>query len=305
MQVNPSTQRPALIAAELPQPQAAAGEVLIRVHATGVTPTELGWYPTTHAKDGTSRKRAVPGHEFSGVIAGLGKNASGFEIGQEVYGLNDWFADGATAEFCVTQPTSIAPKPSILTHEDAATVPIGALTAWQGLLERTKVQRGERVLVHGAAGAVGIFAVQLARLHGAHVIATASSRNLKLVAELGAAEVIDYQASRFEEQTKKVDVVFDGVGGETLDRSWGMLKPGGRLVTIVDQRNKDVFFIVEPNQKQLIEVGKLLDAGKMKTVVGAVVPLADASKAYSGDIVKTDRRGKVVVTITRSHERQI
>ena len=299
MQVNQSTQGPTLIAAELPQPQPAAGEVLIRVRAAGVTPTELGWYPTTHAKDGTPRNGAVPGHEFSGEIAALGENASGFEVGQQVYGLNDWFANGATAEFCVTQPSSIAPKPATLTHEEAATLPIGALTAWQGLLERTKIQRGERVLVHGAAGAVGIFAVQLARLHGARVIATASSGNLKLLAELGAAEVIDYKASRFEEQTQKVDVVFDGVGGETLDRSWGMLKPGGRLVTIVDQRNKDAFFIVEPNQKQLVEVGKLLDTGRMKTFVGAVVPLVEASNAYSGAIAKTGTRGKVVVAITR------
>jgi NADPH:quinone reductase-like Zn-dependent oxidoreductase len=299
MQVNQSTQGPPLIAAELPQPQPAAGEVLIRVRAAGVTPTELGWSPTTQAKDGTPRKGAVPGHEFSGVIAGLGKNVSGFEVGQEVYGLNDWYADGATAEFCLTQPASIAPKPATLTHEEAATVPIGALTAWQGLLERTKIRRGERVLVHAAAGSVGIFAVQLAHLHGAHVIATASSRNLKLVAELGATEVIDYRASRFEEQTEKVDVVFDGVGGETLDRSWGMLKPGGRLVTIVDYRNKDAFFIVEPNQKQLIEVGKLLDAGVIKTFVGPVVPLAEASSAYRGDSAKTGRHGKMVVAITR------
>ena len=299
MQVNQSTQGPALVAAELPQPQPAAGEVLIRVRAAGVTPTELGWFPTTQAKDGSPRKGAVPGHEFSGVIAGLGQGVSGFEVGQEVYGLNDWFADGATAEFCVTQPGSIASKPASLTHEEAATVPIGALTAWQGLLERTKIQCGERVLVHAAAGSVGVFAVQLARMHGAHVIATASSRNLKLVAELGAEEVIDYQSSRFEEQTQKVDVVFDGVGGETLDRSWGMLKPGGRLVTIVDYRNKDVFFIVEPNQKQLIEVGKLLGTGKMKTFLGPVFPLAEASSAYSGGIAKTGKHGKMVVAITR------
>jgi NADPH:quinone reductase-like Zn-dependent oxidoreductase len=299
MQVNPSTQGPLLIAAERPQPQPAAGEVLIRVCAAGVTPTELGWFPTTHAKDGTPRKGAVPGHEFSGLIAGLGQNVGGFEVGQEVYGLNDWFTDGATAEFCITQPASIAPKPASLTHEEAATVPIGALTAWQGLFQRTKIQRGERVLVHAAAGSVGIFAVQLARLHGAHVIATASSRNLKLVAELGAVEVIDYQASRFEEQTQKVDVVFDGVGGETLERSWGMLKPGGRLVTIVDDRNKDAFFIVEPNQQQLIDVGKLLDARKIKTFAGPVVPLTEASSAYSGDLAKTGKHGKVVVAITR------
>ncbi len=217
MQVNNSTQGPALIATELPQPRPREGELLISVRAAGVTPTELRWYPTSQTKDGAPRKGAVPGHEFSGIIAELGNHASGFEVGQEIYGLNDWFANGATAEFCLTTPPSIAPKPATLTHEDAATVPIGALTAWQGLLDRAKIQPGERVLIHGAAGAVGIFAVQLAHLHGAHVIGTASSANLELIAKLGAEEVIDYRASSFEDRTQKVDVVFDGVGGEVLD----------------------------------------------------------------------------------------
>src|ERR1700722_4397481 len=269
MRVNNSTPGPVLVPADLPQPQPAEGELLIRVGAVGVTPTELLWYPTTQAKDGTPRKGAVPGHEFSGVVAGLGKDTNGFEVGQEIYGFNDWFANGATAEFCLTTSQSIAGKPATLTHAAAATVPIGALTAWQGLLERAKIQPGERVLIHGAAGAVGIFAVQLAHLYGAHVIGTASSANLELIAKLGADEVIDYRASRFEDRTQKVDVVFDGVGGETLARSWSMLKPGGRMVTIVDQASKDEFFIVEPNQKQLTEVGKLLDGGELKTFVGA------------------------------------
>jgi NADPH:quinone reductase-like Zn-dependent oxidoreductase len=304
MRVNPSTAGPVLIAADLPQPQPAEGELLIRVFAAGVTPTELLWYPTTQAKDGTPRKGAVPGHEFSGVVAGLGKNTTGFELGQEIYGFNDWFADGATAEFCVTNPESVAGKPATLTHEAAATVPIGALTAWQGLLERAKIQQGERVLVHGAAGSVGIFAVQLAHLHGAHVIATTSSANLNFVAELGANEVIDYRASRFEDRTPKVDVVFDGVGGETLDRSWSVLKPGGRLVTISagggshpDPRSKDAFFIIEPNQRQLVEVAKMLDAGTLKTYIKAVVPLAEASNAYSGAVPNNRGYGKVVVVI--------
>jgi NADPH:quinone reductase-like Zn-dependent oxidoreductase len=297
MQVNNSTQGPPLIATEVPRPRPGELELLISVRAAGVTPTELLWYPTTHTQDGAPRKGAVPGHEFSGVIAELGKNANGFEVGQEIYGLNDWFADGASAEFCLTTPPSIASKPATLTHEAAATVPIGALTAWQGLLERAKIRPGERVLIHGAAGAVGIFAVQLARLHGAHVIGTASSANLELIAKLGADEVIDYRAARFEDRTQKVDVVFDGVGGETLARSWSLLKPGGRMVTIVDQGSKDAFFIVEPNQNQLTEVARLLDAGDLKTYVGAVVPLADASSAYSGAILKKRENGKVVIVI--------
>jgi NADPH:quinone reductase-like Zn-dependent oxidoreductase len=304
MQVNNSTEGPALIASELPQPRPGEGELLISVRAAGVTPTELLWSPTTQTNDGAPRKGAVPGHEFSGVVAELGRNATGFKVGEEIYGLNDWFADGATAEFCLTIPLNIAGKPVTLTHEAAATVPIGALTAWQGLLERAKIQPGERVLIHGAAGAVGIFAVQLAHLHGAHVIGTASSANLELIAKLGADEVIDYRASRFEDRTQKVDVVFDGVGGETLARSWSMLKPGGRMVTIAasgeyagDQRTKDAFFIVEPNQKQLTEVARLLDAGTLKTYVGAVVPLAEASSAYSGAISKKRDNGKVVIVI--------
>lgn len=304
MQVNNSIQGPALVAAELPEPRPGEGELLISVRAAGVTPTELLWYPTSQTKDGTPRKGAVPGHEFSGVIAELGKNANGFAVGQEIYGLNDWFADGATAEFCLTTPQSIAGKPATLTHAAAATVPIGALTAWQGLLERAKIRPGERVLIHGAAGAVGIFAVQLAHLHGAHVIGTASSANLELIAKLGVDEVIDYRASRFEDRTQKVDVVFDGVGGEVLARSWSMLKPGGRMVTIAageqtgDQRIRDAFFIVEPNQTQLTEVAKLLDAGELKTFIGAVVPLAEASSAYSGDVANKRGSGKVVIVIS-------
>jgi NADPH:quinone reductase-like Zn-dependent oxidoreductase len=304
MQLNHADQKPVLIATELPQPAPGEGELLIRVHAVGVTPTELNWYPSTHAKDGTPRKGAVPGHEFSGVIAALGKNTKGFEVGQDIYGMSDWFANGAIAEFCVTQPQKIAPKPLTLSHEAAATVPIGALTAWQGLFERAKMQPGERVLIQGGAGAVGLFAVQLAHQHGAHVIATASQKNLQLVAELGADEVIDYRASRFEDRSGKVDVVFDTVGGDALDRSWSVLNAGGRLVTIVsglpdnaEQRVKDAFFIVEPSQKQLLEVARLLDAGTLKTYINAVVPFEEASNAYSGYVRGKLGYGKVVIVI--------
>jgi NADPH:quinone reductase-like Zn-dependent oxidoreductase len=287
-----------------PQPVPGEGELLIRVRAVGVTHTELDWYPTTHTKDGAPRKGAVPGHEFSGVVAALGKNTKGFVVGQEIYGMSDWFVNGAIAEFCVTQPQSIAPKPMTLTHEAAASVPIGALTAWQGLFERAKMQPGERVLIQGGAGAVGLFAVQLAHQHGAHVIATASQKNLQLVAELGADEVIDYKTSRFEDRSGKVGVVFDTAGGDALDRSWSVLNPGGRLVTIVsglpdnaEQRMKDAFFIVEPSQKQLLEVATLLDTGTLKTYVNAVVPFEEASDAYSGTVRGKLGYGKVVIVI--------
>jgi NADPH:quinone reductase-like Zn-dependent oxidoreductase len=304
MRLSDSAQPPVLVEETVPQPQPRRGELLVRVYAAGVTPTELLWYPTTHSKNGERRSHAVPGHEFSGVIAAVGEDTIGFEIGQEVYGMNDWFADGALAEYCITQPTSVAQKPPSLTHVEAAAVPIGALTAWQGLFDRTRLQAGEHILVHGGAGAVGIFAIQLARLHGAHVTATASARNLAFVSQLGAEQVIDYRAVRFEENIPEMDVVFDTVGGETLQRSWGVLKPDGRMITIAtdsetttDDRVKHAFFIVEPNHEQLTRIGDLLEAGDLQPVVDAVLPLTRASEAYTGEVRQRRGCGKLVVAV--------
>jgi NADPH:quinone reductase-like Zn-dependent oxidoreductase len=151
--------------ASVPRPGRA--ELLIQVCAAGVILTELSWYPTSHRKTGEARVGAVPGHEFSGVVAAVGEQVGSLEIGQDVYGMNDWYSDGAIAEYCIAPFFAIAPKPHSLTHAEAASVPISALTAWQGLFERAKLQPGERVLVHGGAGAVGIFVIQLAKLHGA------------------------------------------------------------------------------------------------------------------------------------------
>jgi len=305
VQVNSADQSPMLIVAKLPKPEPGFSEVLIQVHAAGVTPSELLWYPTTHTKSGTARILAVPGHEFSGVIAALGKDVKEFKIGDEVYGLNDWFVDGATAEFCITLPQNIARKPTTLSHEAAASVPIGALTSWQGLIDRAKLKPGERVLVHGGAGAVGLYAVQLAHIRGAHVITTVAAQDIHFVKGLGADEAIDYKASRFEEVVRDVDVVFDGVGGHTLERSWNVLKPGGRMITIAadsestaDERVRDAFFIVEPNQKQLVEIAKQLDAGALKAFVKTTVSLNDASAAYSGEIMHKSGYGKIVIAIS-------
>src|SRR5215475_9130651 len=293
-----------LVEENVPQPQPGRGELLIQVHAAGVTSKELLWYPTTHKKSGERRSGAVPGHEVSGVVAAVAKDTPGFDVGQEVYGMNDWFSDGATAEYCITQPSSIAPKPAGLTHVEAASVPIGALTAWQGLFDRARLQAGERVLVHGGAGAVGLFAIQLARFQGAHVVSTASARNLAFVSELGAEQVFDYQATRFEEKLSEIDVVFDTVGGETLQRSWSVLKPGGRMITIAaeseataDERVKQAFFIVEPNHEQLTRIGKLLETRRLQTVVDAVLPLAQASVAYTGEVKQRRGRGKLVIAV--------
>jgi NADPH:quinone reductase-like Zn-dependent oxidoreductase len=289
---------------EMAHPLPGAKDVLIQVHAAGVTPTEVQWYPSTHGKDGQPRIGAVPGHEFSGVIAAVGADVTELGVGDEVFGMNDWFADGAMAEFCLAQPAALARKPARLTHTEAASVPIGALTAWQGLIERAKIRRGETVLVHGGAGAVGIYAVQLAHNRGARVVATVCARNLEFVRELGADRVIDYRSVRFEEQVKDVDVVFDTVGGETLDRSWQVLKPGGRLVTIAadaegtrDAREQKAFFIVEADGKQLAQIGEMLEQGALRTVVDSVVPFGEARLAYEGRVKDRLGRGKMVVMI--------
>lgn len=297
----------AFVERELPIPIAASNELLIRVHAAGVTPTELIWYPTTHTQDGALRQDPVLGHEFSGVVAAVGRDASGFHVGQEVYGMNDWFSDGATAEYCTALPSSVALKPARLSHVEAASVPIGALTAMQGLFDRAELRPGERVLIHGGAGAVGVFAIQLAKRAEAQVFTTASARHAEFLAQLGADHVIDYRTERFEDQLRDLDVIFDAVGGETLRRSWPVLRPGGRMVTIAaaeetvqDERTKAAFFIVEPMHHQLAEIAHLVDQRALKTFVDGTVPLAQASTAYLGTAKRLEGLGKVVVEISTS-----
>jgi NADPH:quinone reductase-like Zn-dependent oxidoreductase len=293
-----------LAPAEVETPQPQRGEVLIRVHAAGVTHTELLWQPTTHTKSGENRRHAIPGHEFSGTISAVGAGADG-TVGEEVFGMNDWYAQGATAEFCCAPPSAIAPKPARLTHLEAASVPIDALTARQGLFERARIQADERVLIHGGAGAVGVFAIQLARRCGAHVLTTASGRDRDLLLRLGAQQVIDYHTERFEEVARNVDVVFDAVGGSTLQRSWGVLGPDGRLVTIVstvhsadDERTKQALFFVEPNRSQLCDIAAMLDAGQLQPIVGTVLPFAQAAAAYGREPVRNGRPpGKTVVRV--------
>src|SRR4029450_11169585 len=245
-------------------PRAGEGEIVVRVRAAAVTPTELLWVPTWTTRAGKPRPfPIIPGHEFSGEVHTLGSGVNDVAVGDAVFGMNDWFGNGAQAEFCVARSAAVAPKPTSIDHVTAAVVPISALTAWQGLVERAKLTRGERVLVHGAAGNVGLFAVQIAHgigahvigsagggglvpgaagnvglfavqiAHGigAHVIGTASGHNLEFVRSLGADEVIDYRARSFEDAVTDVGVVFDTVGGETLARSWGVLRLGGTMVT--------------------------------------------------------------------------
>jgi NADPH:quinone reductase-like Zn-dependent oxidoreductase len=284
-----------------PTPEPGEGEVLVRVHAAGLIATELSWVPTWTMRTGEPRPLPViPGHEFSSEITALGAGVKDVDVGDLVYGLNDWYHDGAQAEYCVARVADFATKPASIDHIQAAATPISALTAWQGLIERGRLVAGERVLIHGAAGGVGVFAVQLARWRGARVTGTASLANLDFVRGLGADEVIDYQATRFEDVLRDIDVVFDTVGGQTLERSWCVLQPGGRLVTIAasgertaDQRTRAAFFIVEPSRSQLEEIAWLIDSGAIRPIVGSVFPLGDARQAYQ----HKPAHGKVVLQV--------
>jgi NADPH:quinone reductase-like Zn-dependent oxidoreductase len=293
----------ALVYGAATMPVASDGEIVVRVRGAAVTPTELLWVPTWTTRAGKPRPfPIIPGHEFSGEVHALGPGVKDVAVDDAVFGMNDWFGDGAQAEFCVARSADVAPKPTSVDHVTASVVPISALTAWQGLVERAKLTRGERVLVHGAAGNVGLFAVQIAHGFGAHVIATASGHDLESVRRLGADEVIDYRVRSFEDAVTGVDVVFDTVGGDTLARSWNVLRPGGRMITIAadaehtsEQRVKDAFFIVEPNREQLTRISRMIDGGKLQVFVGATFPLQEANQAYARKPV----RGKNVLVVDR------
>lgn len=283
------------------QPEPGPRELLIHVRAAGITTTELGWYPSLHTKQGSPRENAVPAHEFSGTVEAVGKGVSGFRAGAEVFGMNDWFADGALAEYCTASGDNVILKPPGLDNISAAAIPIAGLTAWQGLYVRAGLCAGHRVLIHGGAGAVGTFAIQLAKLRGAHVITTAAAANRTFVADLGADEVIDYRTAPFESMVRDIDVVFDTIGGDTLARSWGVLKTNGRLVTIAssaessdEARVKNAFFIVEPDRTQLAELARMVVCGTLRVLIDAVVPWSRVAEAYEGKYPRLGH-GKIVV----------
>jgi NADPH:quinone reductase-like Zn-dependent oxidoreductase len=291
---------PVLTVDEAPAPRPAAGEVLVRVHAAAVTPSELSWLGTRVNADGTTRALPiVPGHEFSGIVEALGSDVSGFSHGDRVFGLVAFARDGAQTEYVVALPHELAAAPRSLDDAAAATVPIGALTAWQALFDHGRLTERQTVLVHGGAGSVGAFAVQLARSAGATVVATASARDASYVLGLGAHRVVDYRSTRFEDVVSNADLVLDTVGGDTLERSWAVLRSGGALVSIAGEPRapsdgkRGAFFIVEPNKAQLSAIAEMIDGGVLKTAVAGTVPLEHAAAAYDGSVHRA-RPGKVV-----------
>ena len=295
-----------LVYEDVPQPHPGQGEVVVRVYATGVIANELRWDETYETKAGSKRVLPIPGRDLSGVVEEVGPGTPTLTKGSQVYAMTDYGRDGAEAEFTIALPSELAPKPRTLDYVQAAAVPLTALTAWQALFEHASLVAGQTVLIHGAAGGVGVFAVQLAHWAGAHVIATASARNRDFLHELGANEVIDYTTTRFEDGVHDVDLVFDTVGGDTLQRSWQVIKPGGVLVTIVSpppsfenakaHSVRPVWFIVEPNREQLIQIGALIDAGHIRPIIDTVFLLSQARQAYEQG-ARGHTRGKIVLRV--------
>lgn len=274
---------------QVPTPSPAEGELLIRVHAAAITRDELTWPE--------GRLPATPSYEFSGQVVARGKSASDFAVGDAVYGMAMFDRDGAASGYFVNPQAVFARKPGSIDDATSATVALPALSAWQALFDHGLLESGQRVLVHGATGAVGHFAVQLARRAGAHVIATASADNLDAARELGADEVVD-RATPYENSVAPVDLVFDAAGGDAAERSAGLVRPGGRLVSIISEPAEapgitSLFFIVEPNRDQLDQITELIEAGGLRLAPHEDFPLDQAQAAFETSLDRT-HRGKVV-----------
>jgi NADPH:quinone reductase-like Zn-dependent oxidoreductase len=275
-----------LVYEDAPDPKPAIGDVLVKVHACGFTASELFW-PLYTDRAGRDRTPLIPGHEFAGVVVELGYGTAGMAIGDEVYGLIDGYRDGAAAELIAIEARDVALAPTTIDHVQAASLPQAGLTSWQALFDHGRLRSGQTVMIHGAAGAVGSIAVQLAKAKGALVIGTGRSRVRTLVLELGADEFVDIEQDRWHYDQNVVDVVFDTIGGDVLAQSDRIVRPGGTLVSVASPPPTDrddirsLFFIRDPNRAQLIEIARLVDAGKLKPQVGAAYPLAQARQAFA------------------------
>lgn len=281
---------------EVPTPKPGSGELLVQVHAAAITRDELTW--------SADRLPAIPSYELSGIVADPGDGAGDFEPGQAVYAMTSFDRDGVAAEYAVVPVRELSSKPVSLRHVDAAAVPLPGLSAMQGLFDHGRLTKNQRVLIHGGAGGVGAYAVQLARLHGAYVIATASAGRVDAVRQFGADEVIDHTTTDFT-VIDPVDLVFDTAGGERLLRSVDVLGQGGRLVSVADdpplevcqQRGIEaIWFLVESNPNQLAELASLADRGLLRVHVERTFPLAGAREAFSY-VSSMEARGKVVLTV--------
>lgn len=288
-----------LVLADMPYPHMAENDVIVAVHAAAFTPDELEWPGTWTDRAGRDRTPSIPGHEVSGVVAELGFGTTGVEIGQRVFGLTDWARNGTLAEYVAVEARNLAPLSDGIDHVVAAALPMPGLTAWQGLFDQGHLTAGQTVLIHGAAGGVGSVAVQLARDAGARVIGTGRTAHREAVLGMGADAFVDLQQDRLD-NVGTVDVVFDVLGGEILDRSARLVRPGGILVTIAEpprvrpEDGRATFFIVEPDRSRLAALERKMCEGVLNPVVGAVFPLADAPRAFDPGRRST---GKTVIVV--------
>ncbi|GFE61145.1 NADP-dependent oxidoreductase [Geobacter sp. AOG2] len=294
-----------LVHEDAPRPQPGKDEILVRVHAAAVNPVD--WkIREGYLKDMLdSRLPLIMGWDVSGTVEAVGPEVIRFQVGDEVFSRPDLARDGAYAEFIVIRETEAAFKPKTIDHLHAAAIPLAGLTASKSLFSAAHLSAGQTILIHGAAGGVGTYAVQLAKWKGAHVIATASERNHDYLLDLGADEVIAYQNVRFEDRVRDVDVVFDTIGGETQARSWKVVKPGGVMVSIVSPPSQEEavahgvrpeFVFIQPDAAELAEIAKLVDSGKIRVMVESVLPLAEARRAQ--ELSRNGHaRGKIVLKV--------
>jgi NADPH:quinone reductase-like Zn-dependent oxidoreductase len=271
---------------DLPHPHAAENDVVVRVHAAGFTPGELTWPATWTDRAGRDRTPSVPGHELAGVVVELGYGTTGLTVGQRVFGMADWARDGSLAEYAAVEARNLAPLPADVAYTVAAALPISGLTAWQALFDHGRLACGQTVLIHGAAGAVGSIAVQLARDVGARVIGTGRAGDRDVALGLGAAAFVDLDAERLED-AGPVDVVLDVIGGGILERSAALVRPGGTLVTIAEpptvqpEGGRAVFFVVEPDRARLVDLAQRVRDGRLRVLVGPVLPLEETPAAFA------------------------
>lgn len=288
---------------EVPRPEPKDDEILVRVIAVGVNPVDREARSETqfvHIK-----LPAIPGYDVAGVVENTGAKVTKFKTGDRVYAYIALDKAGGYAEYAVATEREAALKPKSLTFVEAAAVPLVAETAWQALIDTAKLSAGQTVLIHGGSGGVGSFAIQIAKARGAKVIATASTANQDLLKQLGADVAIDYTKQKFEDVAKEVDAVLDSVGKDTLARSYGVVKKGGFVVSIVrdpDRAELEKYGIhgasisVEPNADELAEIGKLIDEKKIKVIVSQTFPLSEAIKAQE-QVATGHTRGKIVLKV--------
>ena len=269
-------------------PSLQLGEALVEVQAAAITRDELTWP--------LDRLPAVPSYELSGVVAAVAGDIGSVSVGDEVYALTPFDRDGVAAEYAAVPAATLAPKPSTLSHVESAAVPLPALSAWQGLFAHGGLEPGERVLVHGAVGGVGQFATQLARWRGAYVVATASPQAFEGARALGAHEVIDGRRE-LDDGVSPVDLVFDTVGGEFLERAPALLASGGRLVSVAaEPPGEGTYFVVEPSREQLVELARLVDSGELGVAIDSTFALSEATAAFERSLA-SGKHGKVVIRV--------